>query len=146
MGLEWRAVVGYEGLYEISSEGGVRSLGRVVKQPHRLCPYPAKVLKQETLTKRPYKRVSLVDSKGVRKKHLVHTLVLEAFIGPRPAGHEACHNNGDCSDNRVDNLRWDTPSNNTRDKIKHGTHNWLRSRGGVIPDNYYDKENHSESE
>jgi len=38
----------------------------------------------------------------------VHHLVLEVFVGPRPEGTVACHNNGDGYDNRVRNLRWDT--------------------------------------
>src|SRR5690606_19157042 len=52
----------------------------------------------------------------------VHVLVLEAFVGPRPEGHECCHNDGDPGNNHVDNLRWDTPGNNQRDTLSHGTH------------------------
>lgn len=55
------------------------------------------------------------------KKHTVHRLILEAFVGTCPDGMEACHNNGDRSDNRIVNLRWDTRKNNHRDKKKHGT-------------------------
>ncbi len=51
-----------------------------------------------------------------------HRAVLLAFVGPCPEGMEACHNNGDPLDNRVENLRWDTRSNNTLDKVAHGTH------------------------
>lgn len=51
----------------------------------------------------------------------VHRLILEAFCGPCPAGMEACHNNGDRSDNRIDNLRWDTRKANHQDKHRHGT-------------------------
>lgn len=52
-----------------------------------------------------------------------HRLVLEAFIGKCPNSMEACHNNGNASDNRLENLRWDTPKNNHADKLRHGTHN-----------------------
>lgn len=53
----------------------------------------------------------------------IHRLVLETFIGPCPDGMECCHNNGDASDNGLENLRWDTKSNNAKDGFKHGTKN-----------------------
>lgn len=69
---------------------------------------------------------------GYRKVHLyrdgrahqitVHLLVLTAFSGPCPDGMEACHDDGNPSNNRLGNLRWDTRSNNHADKIRHGTH------------------------
>jgi hypothetical protein len=51
----------------------------------------------------------------------VHTLVLTAFVGPRPFGYEACHGNRDIRDNRLANLRWGTPTDNRGDSIAHGT-------------------------
>jgi hypothetical protein len=58
----------------------------------------------------------------IRGEHrLVHRLVLEMFVGPCPAGMEAAHNNGDPSDNRLDNLRWATPASNQSDRVEHGT-------------------------
>jgi hypothetical protein len=53
----------------------------------------------------------------------VHRLVLETFVGPCPDGMEACHNNGDRTDNRLVNLRWDTSKANNHDKLSHGTNN-----------------------
>ena len=52
---------------------------------------------------------------------LLHRLVLTAFVGPCPEGMEACHNDGTRNNNHVDNLRWDTRTNNNLDKRKHGT-------------------------
>jgi hypothetical protein len=51
----------------------------------------------------------------------VHRLVLEAFIGLAPDGCECCHNNGNASDNRLSNLRWDTKTSNSADAFRHGT-------------------------
>lgn len=55
------------------------------------------------------------------KRLYVHRLVLEAFIGPCPAGMQCCHCDGNPPNNRVGNLRWDTPLANNLDKRKHGT-------------------------
>ena len=49
--------------------------------------------------------VNLYAADGNAKMEKVHRLVLEAFVGPNPPGLECCHNNGDPSDNRVENLR-----------------------------------------
>lgn len=56
-----------------------------------------------------------------RRNHMVHKLILEAFVGPRPEGMECRHLNGNGSDNRIANLRWGTPAENTLDKFRHGT-------------------------
>lgn len=57
------------------------------------------------------------------KRHYLcaHTLVLEAFVGPKPAGMQACHNDGNKKNNHYTNLRWDTASSNQQDKKSHGT-------------------------
>lgn len=66
---------------------------------------------------------------GVAKQKQVHRLILEAFVGPCPDDMECCHNNGVATDNRLSNLRWDTHSENMKDKFRHddqthvGTHN-----------------------
>jgi hypothetical protein len=56
-----------------------------------------------------------------RRCHLVHALVLAAFHGPRPSGHEGAHTNGIGSDNRACNLTWKTHTANEADKRVHGT-------------------------
>lgn len=59
---------------------------------------------------------------AVRSKRNVHVLVLYAFVGPRPHGMVACHKNSIRTDNRVDNLRWDTPLGNDLDKVEADTY------------------------
>jgi hypothetical protein len=59
---------------------------------------------------------------GKKQKLLrVHAIVLETFIGPRPESMLACHNNGNRTDNRLRNLRWDSHRANIDDATRHGT-------------------------
>lgn len=58
---------------------------------------------------------------GGRSSTTVHAMVCETFHGPRPPGMQACHENGDPSDCRADNLRWDVPQKNAADRVRHGT-------------------------
>jgi hypothetical protein len=58
---------------------------------------------------------------GRAQQVLAHKVVLEAFVGPRPEGHQACHGNGDRKDNRLSNLRWGTAKENQADREAHGT-------------------------
>lgn len=72
-----------------------------------------------------YKQIELWRNKH-RFQKIVHRLVLETFVGKCPDGMETCHNNGVRDDNRLENLRWDTKTNNVIDSIKHGT--FLKSK------------------
>lgn len=63
-----------------------------------------------------------ITYEGRDRMFRVSRLVLLAFIGSCPEGMQACHNNGNSFDNRLENLRWDTPKENQRDRVKHGTH------------------------
>lgn len=58
---------------------------------------------------------------GRRFERCVHHLVLEAFVGPRPAGMQGCHRDDDPRNNALDNLRWDTPAGNKSDAVRRGT-------------------------
>jgi len=113
----WLSVPGYEGKYEVSDHGRVRSLDRLDSRGRRRT--------GALLVGRPQHHGHLVValySEGSRRDFSVHHLVLTAFVGPRPNGMEACHWNDDSSDNRLANLRWDTRSANTRDSVRNGTH------------------------
>lgn len=134
---EWQHIAGYEGFYEVSNLGRVRSLTRRIQCSNRVVVRNGKVLKQNRDSTGHY-QVCLCDHTK-RKTHLVHRLVMAAFVGSCPDGMEVCHNNGNPADNRLVNLRYDTRSNNTLDKVFHGTHNWMESRGGFIPDSHFRK-------
>jgi len=56
------------------------------------------------------------------KTVLLHPLILEAFVGPRPEGMIACHWDDNPANNRLSNLRWATPSDNMFDRIRNGRH------------------------
>lgn len=71
-----------------------------------------------TLAKNGYSYYSLYINKK-RYYRPVHRLVLETFVGKCPKGMECCHNNCNKQDNRLENLRWDTRSNNIRDSVKY---------------------------
>lgn len=65
---------------------------------------------------------------GVKKMCYVHRLILEAFIGPCPDGMEGCHFDDDPSNNRLTNLRWDTPKANKADAFRNGRLHFLRGQ------------------
>lgn len=119
MSEEWKAITGTDGWYEVSNQGRVRSWkGKGFGWVGKRLPEP-KIL-QQGATRGGYLAVKLyVD--GSKRCRGVHRLVLEEFIGPCPVGMEGCHKNGDPADNRLSNLRWDTPLSNAEDKRKHGT-------------------------
>jgi hypothetical protein len=72
-------------------------------------------------------------SDGKLKTYTVSRLVLFAFVGPCPEGMECCHNDGNHTNNQVDNLRWDTPKENQADRAKHGTSNQgVRNRSAKL--------------
>ena len=73
-----------------------------------------------------YLQVHLTRPDGSRHWALVHVLVLETFVGPRPTGHQAAHENGVKTDCRLENLSWKTTSENIRDQVRHGTHAFAR--------------------
>lgn len=98
----WKAVSGWP--YEVSSLGRVRRTG----SDDCLSIY----------TKRNGYKVASLSKNGEAKTVLVHHLVLEAFVGPRPEGHQTNHINGVPGDNRPENLEWVTPEENIAHAIE----------------------------
>jgi flavin-dependent thymidylate synthase len=106
---KWRQIPGWPS-YEASSEGRVRRLGC---EPKRV-----------TVGANGYNTVSLRDD-GVSAACTVHTLVLRAFVGPRPGGMEARHLNSNRADARLCNLEWASPKVNSADRIAADRHQRL---------------------
>jgi hypothetical protein len=103
----WKPVVGYEGIYEVSDIGNVRSvLYRSLRYTKRTEP--------TELRKRVGKySVVWLYRNDVKRQKPIHRLVAEAFIGPQPTlDHEINHKNGNGNFNHVDNLEWITHSEN----------------------------------
>ena len=125
----WKDVPGYEGKYQVSDLGRVRSLPHKVRvvahgtEATRMS--PGRIL-------RPGPRSSghLTVSLGRHNSQQVHQLVMRAFVGPRPDGMEVCHNDGDPTNNALDNLRYDTRAENIIDVMRQGK----RWRSATIED------------
>lgn len=114
----WKPVPGYEGSYEASTLGRIRSADRVAAGHHRV---PGQILRLNPTQNGYYLRVALSQN-GARRTFTVHRLVALTFMGPRPDGMEIRHLNGDGRDCRLDNLAYGTRSENILDQVAHGTH------------------------
>lgn len=115
---EWRPVSGYEGLYEVSNRGRVRSLGRERHDKVRSYAVREKMLKQP-LNAYGYHVVSL-HKDGASKTVTVHRLVATAFLENTDGKRCIDHINGVRSDNRLENLRWATHKENCDNKYRLG--------------------------
>ena len=121
MSERWLPVPGYEGVYEVSDLGRVRSMDRLDSRGRKR---RGRVLSPRKTT-RDHRSISLCLN-AVSRSFQVHHLVLTAFVGPRPEGLEGCHWDDDPTNNCLSNLRWDTRSANVRDSVRNGTHHMAR--------------------
>ena len=122
---EWRDVVGYEGYYQVSNIGRVRSLTRTVisRGIHGDFSYVVRgrLMTPGTGSQHGHLGVHL-SRNGEKACKFVHRLVLEAFVGPCPAGMVCRHfPDRNPANNRLENLQWGTPLENEADKLVHGT-------------------------
>jgi hypothetical protein len=122
----WLPVPGYEGMYEASDQGRIRSLARVVMMSDgRTKTVRERILRPGANSVTGYTLVDLYAD-GVRTTFNIHRLVMLAFVGPCPDGLEVCHNDGNRANNTRSNLRYDTRSANHLDSVRHGTHPFAR--------------------
>lgn len=110
----WRDVVGYEGVYEVSN------FGRVKRVKSAKGAKAGRILRPGSIANGT-KNVSLTKDSRPRT-FTVHRLVATAFLGPVPSPrHQVAHNDGNPANNRLANLRWATPAENSYDQVIHGT-------------------------
>lgn len=127
----WKDIKGYEGIYQVSNYGKVKSLERIIMRSNgHPKPVRERILRQH-FGNIEYLMVSLCKNKSV-KKYCVHRLILEAFI-LNPENKRCCnHKNGIKSDNRIINLEWVTYSENMKHSFKMGLHKY----NGVVNPRY----------
>lgn len=123
----WKPIPGFEGEYEVSSRGRVRSLDRVKTYLGRRggrpmdISIPLRGKEIKGVIDRGYVNVKLGIGSGAHYHVGIHRLICMAFHGPCPDGMQAAHINGDRMDNRPENLIWATPSENCKHRAGHGT-------------------------
>jgi len=109
----WKDIPGYEGRYQVSDAGRVRSVDRPVRV---VCHGVDTVRVAQGKVLRPGRNNSghVTVALGRGNSRLVHQLVLEAFVGQCPNGCEVLHLNHQPADNRLSNLSYGTRSENLR--------------------------------
>lgn len=123
---KWKAVVGFEGRYEVSDQGRVRSLDRQIVVKTRwgtmtVRVIPGRAIRAYVNTQRGGYRYVNLRLEGQQHMRRVARLVALAFHGPCPLGKEVAHKNGVATDDRVENLAYKTPKENAADRFLHGT-------------------------
>jgi len=122
----WKDIPGYEGRYQASSLGRIKSLKREFSRTDwrtgKITKVAVKerILKPGKFNKAGHLSVFLRDKEnpnGIGKP--VHQLIMRTFIGEPPQGMEILHINGVSTDNRVENLRYGTRSDNGIDRYRH---------------------------
>ncbi|WP_396902488.1 HNH endonuclease [Mycolicibacterium sp.] len=117
---EWRPIPGYEADYEISRDGIVH---RITGGCRRAIAWEFVSDSKSQTTTRHLRATVRLRKAGRRSRFGVGSLVLSAFVGPRPEGLVCCHNDGNAANNSLTNLRWDTQQKNVWDSIALGRHN-----------------------
>lgn len=109
----WKDIKGYEGLYQVSNLGRIKSLSRYVDVREGVKIHINERVKPHYINKKGYCQIGLCKD-GIRKGFLVHRLVADAFIQNPQNKRTVNHINCDKSDNRIENLEWATYSENIR--------------------------------
>ena len=120
---KWKDIEGYEGLYQISNEGKIKSLGRIVdcNNGNNSIRFQAEIILKTSLVKNKYHRIRVCkDGKG--NLMLVHRLVAMTFI-PNPNNYPmVLHWDNNPSNNSVENLYWGNNQMNMQQMVRDGRH------------------------
>lgn len=117
---KWLPVPDYEGIYEVSDQGRVRSIDRVVHDSRGIARrIQGRIMKPSTSK---YWTVALSDAPRPERFFRVHHLVAAAFIGPRPEGAVVRHLDDRKDNNRLTNLAYGSQGENMRDIVRNGNH------------------------
>lgn len=115
----WKDVVGFEGYYQVSNLGRVRSVDRIILYKNgRQSFYKGQILKPR-IARHGYYQLVLREP-SVKKSFTVHLVVAPAFLGDRPKGFHVNHIDGDKLNNRVENLEYCSPKDNTHHAFRLG--------------------------
>ena len=136
----WKDISGYEGLYQVSNLGRVKSLEKWVQNHGKLQHHPEKI-KKLCIKPNGYLTLQLYKDNKPKNCH-VHRLVAEAFL-PNPDNKSTVnHINGDKQDNRAANLEWSTYTENNKHAYDTGLNdeNHRRNRKGSCAVEQYDED------
>jgi HNH endonuclease/NUMOD4 motif len=121
----WLPIPGWEGYYEVSDHGQIRSITRTITlSDGRVRTFYGQLLSAAT-GEWGHQFVRLSHQLG-DKMMSVHSAMMAAFVGPRPEGLVVCHTDGNAKNNVLPNLRYDTPRENTLDNVRNGSHHYAK--------------------
>ena len=120
--VRWKSVVGYEGIYEVSSDGQIKRLKRItiyVRRGNRVLSRITEKILIGTINRCGYIQVC-IPKDGKCRARLVHQLVALTWIGERPEGKQINHKDGDKTNNQIENLEYVTSKENIRHAVANG--------------------------
>lgn len=129
----WKSIAGYEGCYEVSNLGNIKSLSRTVVAGPNSLRTVKEIIRKQRLCRKGYCRVGL-SIESLKVNHSVHRLVAEAFIPKVEGKDQVNHIDGVKTNNNISNLEWCTGTEN----IHHAFSNGLipRKRLGTRTETY----------
>lgn len=118
---EWKDIPGFNGRYQASTLGRIKAVGHPRRINHTF------VMKPQKRGDHGYLGIGLYNAPAnTLKSYFIHLLILLTFVGPRPAKAQGNHINLDKHDNRICNLEYATPAENSNHALRNGA----RKRSG----------------